>query len=135
MSAGTIDGLELQPVVILILMMAILFVLGMFMDWIGILLLTMPIFVPIVVGFGYSPIWFGVVFTMNMQMSYLTPPFGPAAFYLKGVAPEGITMGQIYNSFWPFIGFRPWPSLSSSRFRRSPCGCLLSWVKGRRENQ
>jgi TRAP-type mannitol/chloroaromatic compound transport system permease large subunit len=75
----------------------------MFMDWIGILLLTMPIFVPIIIGFGYDPIWFGVLFTMNMQMSYLTPPFGPAAFYLKGVAPEDISMGDIYSSFWPFI--------------------------------
>ena len=53
-------------------------------DWISILLLTMPIFVPIIIGLGYDPIWFGMLFTMNMQISYLTPPFGPAAFYLKG---------------------------------------------------
>lgn len=104
--AGAINGLQLPPLAILIMMMAILFVLGMFMDWIGILLLTMPIFVPIIVGFGYDPIWFGVVFTLNMQMSYLTPPFGPAAFYLKGVAPPEITMGDIYSSFWPFIGLQ-----------------------------
>lgn len=100
---SAINGLDWSPLAILIVMMLILFVLGMFMDWIGILLLTMPIFVPIIIGFGYDPIWFGVLFTMNMQMSYLTPPFGPAAFYLKGVAPDGITMGDIYSSFWPFI--------------------------------
>jgi tripartite ATP-independent transporter DctM subunit len=100
---SAINGLDWPPVAILIVMMLILFVLGMFMDWIGILLLTMPIFVPIIVGFGYDPIWFGVLFTLNMQMSYLTPPFGPAAFYLKGVAPDTITMGDIYSSFWPFI--------------------------------
>ena len=101
--ASAINGLDWPPLAILIMMMLILFVLGMFMDWIGILLLTMPIFVPIIIGFGYNPIWFGVLFTMNMQMSYLTPPFGPAAFYLKGVAPDDITMGNIYSSFWPFI--------------------------------
>lgn len=76
------------------------------MDWIGILLLTMPIFVPVVVSLGYDPIWFGVVFAMNMQMSYLTPPFGPAAFYLKSVAPPEISMSDIYRSFWPFIGIQ-----------------------------
>ena len=100
---SAITALDWSPLAVLIVMMLILFVLGMFMDWIGILLLTMPIFVPIIIGFGYDPIWFGVLFTMNMQMSYLTPPFGPAAFYLKGVAPDDITMGDIYSSFWPFI--------------------------------
>lgn len=104
--SGAIEGLELPPLAILLMMMAILFVLGMFMDWIGILLLTMPIFVPIVVGMGYDPIWFGVVFTLNMQMSYLTPPFGPAAIYLKGVAPEDVTLSEIYSSFWPFIALQ-----------------------------
>lgn len=103
---SAITGLNWSPLAILIIMMVILFILGMFMDWIGILLLTMPIFVPIIVGFGYDPIWFGVLFTMNMQMSYLTPPFGPAAFYLKGVAPDDITMGDIYSSFWPFIALQ-----------------------------
>ncbi len=95
-----------DPIVIIIFMMLILIVLGMFMDWIGILLLTMPIFVPIVVDLGYSPIWFGILFCMNMQVSYLTPPFGPAAFYLKGVAPPEISLQDIYNSLWPFMGLQ-----------------------------
>jgi TRAP-type mannitol/chloroaromatic compound transport system permease large subunit len=76
------------------------------MDWIGICLLTMPIFVPVVIALGYSPIWFGILFCMNMQISYLTPPFGPAAFYLKGVAPEGINLSDIYRALWPFIGLQ-----------------------------
>ena len=84
-------------------MMLILIVLGAFIDWIGIVLLTMPIFVPVVREFGMDPIWFGVLFTMNMQMSYLTPPFGAAAFYLKSVAPPDITLGQIFRSVVPFI--------------------------------
>ena len=104
--SGAIEGLSISPLALLFMMMAILFILGMFIDWIGILLLTMPIFVPIVVSLGYDPIWFGVVFAMNMQMSYLTPPFGPAAFYLKSVAPPEISMSDIYRSFWPFIGIQ-----------------------------
>ncbi|MGB1012069.1 MAG: TRAP transporter large permease [Thiolinea sp.] len=104
--AGTIEGLNWSPLMVLLMMMLVLFILGMFLDWIGILLLTMPIFVPIIVGFGYDPIWFGVLFTMNMQMSYLTPPFGPAAFYLKGVAPPDVTLSEIYSAFWPFIGLQ-----------------------------
>jgi tripartite ATP-independent transporter DctM subunit len=101
-----VTGLPFEPIVIVLIMMGILVVLGMFMDWIGILLLTMPIFVPIVTAFGYSPIWFGILFCMNMQVSYLTPPFGPAAFYLKGVAPPEITLNQIFNALWPFIGLQ-----------------------------
>jgi tripartite ATP-independent transporter DctM subunit len=96
-------GLEVSPLLIILLMMAILIFLGMFMDWIGIALLTMPIFVPIVTGLGYDPVWFGVVFCMNMQVSFLSPPFGPAAFYLKSVAPREITLIDIFSSVWPFI--------------------------------
>jgi tripartite ATP-independent transporter DctM subunit len=103
---GLVTGLPFPPIVIVLIMMGILVVLGMFIDWIGILLLTMPIFVPIIVAFGYSPIWFGILFCMNMQISYLTPPFGPAAFYLKGVAPPEITLNHIFGALWPFIGLQ-----------------------------
>jgi TRAP-type mannitol/chloroaromatic compound transport system permease large subunit len=84
-------------------MMAVLIILGLFMDWVGILLLTMPIFVPIIQSLGYDPIWFGILFCMNMQISYLSPPFGPAAFYLKGVAPPEISLQDIYRALWPFM--------------------------------
>ena len=80
-----------------------LIVLGLFMDWVGILLLTMPIFVPIIEDLGYDPIWFGILFCMNMQISYLSPPFGPAAFYLKSVAPPEIGLHDIYRALWPFM--------------------------------
>ncbi len=96
-------GLDVSPLLIILLMMGILIFLGMFMDWIGIALLTMPIFVPIVIGLGYNPVWFGVVFCMNMQVSFLSPPFGPAAFYLKSVAPPDISLVDIFSSVWPFI--------------------------------
>jgi TRAP-type mannitol/chloroaromatic compound transport system permease large subunit len=66
----------------------------------------MPIFVPIVTAMGYSPVWFGVLFCVNMQISYLSPPFGPAAFYLEGVAPPDVSLGEIFSSVWPFIGLQ-----------------------------
>ncbi|MGK2907905.1 MAG: TRAP transporter large permease [Desulfuromonadales bacterium] len=96
-------SLDVPPIVIILLMMAILLVLGMFLDWIGIVMLTMPIFVPIIISLGYDPIWFGVVFCINMQVSFLSPPFGPAAFYLKSVAPPDVSLVDIYKSVWPFI--------------------------------
>jgi tripartite ATP-independent transporter DctM subunit len=101
--AGMIRGLELEPLAVIAVMMLIFLVLGMFMDWIGIVLLCMPIFVPIIKSFGYSPIWFGVLFCINMQVSFLSPPFGPAAFYLKSVTPPNISLVDIYKSFWPFV--------------------------------
>lgn len=94
------------PIVIVLLMMVILGVLGMFLDWVGIALLCIPIFAPIVVKLGYDPVWFGVLFSMNMQVSFLSPPFGPAAFYLKSVAPPAITLGIIFRSLLPFIGLQ-----------------------------
>ena len=96
-------GLPFAPVVVVLIMLAVLIVLGLFMDWVGILLLTMPIFVPIIEHLGYDPIWFGILFCMNMQISYLSPPFGPAAFYLKGVAPPEISLQDIYKALWPFM--------------------------------
>ena len=100
---AAILGLNVPSFVIILLMMAILLVLGMFLDWIGIVMLTMPIFVPIINSLGYDPVWFGVVFCINMQVSFLSPPFGPAAFYLKSVAPPDISLVDIYKSVWPFI--------------------------------
>lgn len=100
---GQILDLGFGPLGTLMLMMAILVVLGCFIDWIGIALLTMPIFVPIVKDLGYDPVWFGILFCMNMQMSYLSPPFGPAAFYLKGVAPPEVKLSDIFIGVMPFI--------------------------------
>lgn len=104
--SGLITGVSDDPTMIVLLMMLILFVLGMFLDWVGIALLTMPIFVPIIRDLGLDPVWFGVVFAMNMQVSFLSPPFGPAAFYLKSVAPPDISLGEIFRSLLPFIGLQ-----------------------------
>jgi tripartite ATP-independent transporter DctM subunit len=96
-------GQQVSPLTIIVMMMAILIFLGMFLDWVGVALLCMPIFVPIIRDLGYDPIWFGVLFCVNMQVSFLSPPFGPAAFYLKSVAPPGIELTDIFRSVWPFI--------------------------------
>ena len=115
----TLLGLGLGPYGILLLMMIILIVLGMFLDWVGILLLAVPIFVPLMKTLTFDglfglpgvsaeelPLWFGVVYMINMQMSFLSPPFGYALFYLKSVAPPGVTMAQIYRSSLPFLGLQ-----------------------------
>lgn len=99
-------GVSDDPLYVLLTMMVILGVLGMFLDWIGIALLTIPIFAPIVISLGYDPIWFGVLFALNMQVSFLSPPFGPAAFYLKSVAPPDISLGTIFGSLLPFIALQ-----------------------------
>ncbi|MDH5324865.1 MAG: TRAP transporter large permease subunit [Gammaproteobacteria bacterium] len=113
---ASIAGTGLGPYGVLVLMMVILVILGMFLDWVGILLLAVPIFIPLMKTFtfdgvfgmpGVAPedlaLWFGVVYMVNMQMSFISPPFGYALFYLKSVAPPEVTMGQIYRSSLPFL--------------------------------
>lgn len=114
--ANMIVASELPTMGVIFVMMVIFLIMGMFMDWVGIVLLIMPVFLPIVLklpveelGFigsldpKHVAVWFGVVFCMNMQVSFLSPPFGPAAFYLKSVAPSNITLTQIFAGFLPFI--------------------------------
>ncbi|RBP83445.1 TRAP transporter large permease subunit [Marinomonas rhizomae] len=101
--SGLMQGLPYSPMVIVIIMMVILAILGMFMDWIGILILTMPIFIPIIKSLGLDPVWFGVLFCMNMQISFISPPFGPACFYLKSVAPKDVSLMDIFRGVIPFI--------------------------------
>lgn len=109
-------GTGLPPYGILLLMMVLLGVLGMFLDWVGILLLTVPIFLPILRSLefgglfglpGLAPedisLWYGVVFMVNMQMAFLSPPFGYSLFYLKSVAPPEITMAVIFRAAIPFL--------------------------------
>jgi len=99
----SILGTGLPPHGVLILMMLILLVLGMFIDWVGIILLAVPIFAPIVKTLGFSPIWFGAIYNVNMQVSFLSPPFGYALFYIAGVAPPGVTTADIWKAAVPFI--------------------------------
>jgi len=101
-----LTALPVGPLGVVILIQIVWIILGCFIDWIGILLLTAPIFVPVVLALGFDPVWMGVLFCMNMQISYISPPFGPAAFYLKGVTPAGITLGDIFGSIWPYMGLQ-----------------------------
>ncbi len=117
--SDSIIGTGLAPYGILLLMMVVLFILGMFLDWVGILLLTVPIFLPIMKSLDFSglaglagvapeqiPLWYGVIFMVNMQMAFLSPPFGYSLFYLKSVAPPQISMAMIFRSAIPFIGLQ-----------------------------
>ena len=117
--ADLIVGKDLPTMMVILAMMIILLFMGAFMDWVGIVLLIIPVFLPIVlrlpideIGFigqlepSHVAIWFGVVFCMNMQVSFLSPPFGPAAFYLKSVAPPHISLTDIFKGFLPFIGIQ-----------------------------
>jgi tripartite ATP-independent transporter DctM subunit len=106
MIQGMLTAFPLGPIGVIALIQVVWIVLGCFIDWIGILLLTAPIFVPVAVKLGFDPVWLGVLFCMNMQISYISPPFGPAAFYLKGVAPAGITLSDIFRSIWPYLGLQ-----------------------------
>ena len=118
--ANLIVGYDLPTMGVLLVMMVIFLFLGAFMDWTGIVLLVMPVFLPIVLklpieelgltgGLDSSTmvrVWFGILFCVNMQVSFLSPPFGPAAFYLKSVAPPHITLPDIFRGFLPFIAMQ-----------------------------
>lgn len=99
-----IMGLGMNRWLIVIVMMGISFFLGMFVDPFAIIFILAPICFPIVKDLGFDPLWFGILFVINMQMGYVTPPFGYQLFYLKSVAPPGITTLDIYKSIFPFLG-------------------------------
>lgn len=101
---GVIMGLSTNRWVILLLSQAVLLFLGMFMDPMGILVIICPVFLPIMLKLGFDPLWYGILFTINMQIGFVTPPFGFNLFYMKPLAePWGITMGDIYKSIIPFV--------------------------------
>ncbi len=109
-----LSGLDLPPRGIIFVMMAILLVLGTFMEWIAIVFITVPIFAPVVVDLApqlglepeWAAVWFGVLFVMNIQVYFLSPPFGPACFWLKSVAPPNITLQHIFAAVLPFIALQ-----------------------------
>lgn len=109
-----IKGAGLGALGTILVMMAILVVLGTFMEWIAIIFITVPVFAPVVRDLapelGMAPdwaaVWFGVLFVMNIQIYFLSPPFGPACFWLKSVAPRDVTLQEIFVSVLPFIGLQ-----------------------------
>ncbi len=108
------SGLDLSPRGVIFVMMGILVILGTFMEWIAIVFITVPIFAPVVVDMApelgldpsWAAVWFGVLFVMNIQIYFLSPPFGPACFWLKSVAPPDITLQEIFLAVLPFIALQ-----------------------------
>lgn len=98
-----VESLNASRYVVLLAMLLVLIFLGLFLDEIGIILLCVPVFVPIIKTLGFDPLWFGVLFMVTAQMAYITPPFGYTLFYLKGVLPNGIGIGQVYRGVIPFF--------------------------------
>ena len=86
----------------IIFIQLIIFLLAMVLDPAGIMMITVPVFLPIIKALGFDPLWFGILFVINMEIGYMTPPFGFNLFYLKGIVPPGITMGDIYRSVIPY---------------------------------
>jgi tripartite ATP-independent transporter DctM subunit len=101
--ADLLIGSGMNEWIVLFIMMFIVFIMGMFIDWAAILLVTVPIFLPIAIELGFDPLWFSLLLCVNLQTSFLTPPFGYALFYFKGVAPAGYSMMHIYRGIMPFV--------------------------------
>ena len=94
---------DLDPVMMLLVMFAVLLLLGMFMEQISMMLLTVPIFFPLAANLGFDPVWFGIIMLLGLEISFTTPPFGLLLFVMKGVAPPDTTMREIYMSAFPYM--------------------------------
>lgn len=101
---SAVAALDVPPILIIGFMQFIWFILGCLLDPAGMCMITLPIFLPIVYALHYDPLWFAVLFVVNSEMAYLTPPFGFNLFYLKAIVPKTVTMFDIYMSVWPFVG-------------------------------
>ncbi|RJR48569.1 MAG: TRAP transporter large permease subunit [Desulfobacteraceae bacterium] len=101
-----VAALPVGPYIILFGMQFVLFILGMLLDPGGIIMICTPVFVPVIKALGFDPTWFGLLFIINMEMAYLTPPFGFNLFYMKAIVPKEISMGDIIRSILPFVGIQ-----------------------------
>ncbi|MGY9048662.1 C4-dicarboxylate ABC transporter permease [Puniceibacterium antarcticum] len=95
---------DLAPISMLLVMFGVLLILGMFMEQISMMLLTVPIFFPLAASLGFDPVWFGLIMLLALEISFTTPPFGLLLFVMKGVSPPETTMREIYTAAFPFIG-------------------------------
>jgi tripartite ATP-independent transporter DctM subunit len=98
-----IQHLEFNKWEVLAIVMFVIFIIGFFLDFIEICFIHIPVLAPIIAGFGFDPLWFGVLFAVNLQTSFMTPPFGFSLFYLKAVCPPQIKTGHIYRGIIPFV--------------------------------
>lgn len=95
--------LPLPPILIIVAMQFVVFFLGMFISPLPIMMITLPLFMPVVHAFRFDPLWFGVIYLINIEMASTSPPFGMSLFVMKGVAPPDTTMGDIYRAALPFL--------------------------------
>jgi len=98
-----ITSLKIPPVVVLIGMLVVILILGCFMETVAIMMITIPIYMPVVHAFGYNPIWFGILMLIALETGLITPPFGVTLFVMKGVAPPEITMADIWKAVTPYV--------------------------------
>jgi tripartite ATP-independent transporter DctM subunit len=98
-----ITNLTISPMVIMIGMLIVVLILGCFMETVAIMMITIPIYMPVVNAFGYNTVWFGVVMLIVLETGLITPPFGVTLFVMKGVAPPDITMGDIWKAVTPYV--------------------------------
>ncbi|MBF0447780.1 MAG: TRAP transporter large permease subunit [Magnetococcales bacterium] len=101
-----IENLDFAGWQVLLIVMILIFFLGFFLDFIEICFIHIPIAAPIIADYGFDPLWFGILFAINLQTSFMTPPFGFSLFFLKGVAPSTIRTGHIYRGILPFVGIQ-----------------------------
>ena len=101
--ADVLLGMDVNRYVVFFIMMGVVFFMGMFIDWAAILLVVVPIFTPIAMDLEFNPLWFAMMICINLQTSFLTPPFGYSLFYFKGVAPPEYSMGDVYRGIIPFV--------------------------------
>jgi len=100
---AVVSGLQVSPIFILAAMMLMLLFLGTFTEQISMMMITLPIFMPVVHALGFNTVWFGILMLVNIETGLLTPPFGMLCFVMKGVSPPGTTMGDIYKAALPFV--------------------------------
>ena len=98
-----ITGLSVHPMIILIGMLLVVLIMGCFMETVAIMMITIPIYMPVVHTFGFSPVWFGVLMLIALETGLITPPFGVTLFVMKGVAPADVTMGDIWKAVTPYV--------------------------------
>jgi TRAP-type mannitol/chloroaromatic compound transport system permease large subunit len=125
---GLVSGLTINRWVVVFLIFFILYLMGMFIDCYGILLIGIPIFTPIINALGFDPLWFGVMFAVMIQISYLSPPFAYAAFYVKGVAQQQKIAVPISDLYWATIPYMVMQVIAVGLLSLFPQ--IILWIPG-----
>ena len=123
---GLLDALPGGVISAVLVVMLVMFLLGFVLDFIEITFVVVPIVGPVLLAMGLDPVWLGVMMAINLQTSFLTPPFGFALFYLRGVAPPSVTTGHIYRGIIPFVAIQVLALLILALFP-----ALATWLPGR----